>query len=71
MDPRSCYKSEEVKGGECSSRDASKTSKSTAFEIKLNGFKIAESVAYKYLGVMMDKSLTYAEHIEKTLEKAS
>ena len=48
-----------------------KTSKSTAFEVKLNGLKIAESAAYKYLGVMMDKSLTYAEHFEKTLKKAS
>ena len=48
-----------------------KTSKSTAFEIKFNGLKIAESAAYKYLGVMMDKSLTYAEHIDNTPKKAS
>ena len=47
-----------------------KTSKSAAFEVKLDGLKIAESAAYKYLGVVMDKSLTYAEHIEKTLKKA-
>ena len=48
-----------------------KISKSTAFEVKLNGLKIAESTAYKYLGVMIDKSLSYTEHIEKTLKNAS
>ena len=52
-------------------RTHQKTSKSAAFEVKLNGLKIAESAAYKYLGVVMDKSLTYAEHIKKTLKKAS
>lgn len=31
----------------------------------------SESAAYKYLGVIMNKSLTYAEHIEKTLKKTS
>ena len=36
-----------------------------------NGLRIAESAAYNYLRLMMDKSLTYADHIKKTLKEAS
>ena len=38
--------------------------------ITINETKIIQSDTYKYLGVLMDKNLTYADHLEKTAKKA-
>ena len=43
----------------------------SGFEVKLKGMKITVSTFYNYLGVIMDKSLSYKEHIEKVLKKAN
>ena len=39
------------------------------FEVKLHGMNITLSTSYNYLGVLMDKSLSYKEHIKKVLKK--
>ena len=43
----------------------------SGFEVKLHGVKITVSTSYNYLGVLMNKSLPYKEHIEKVLKKAN
>ena len=39
------------------------------FEVKLHGLNITVSMSYNYLGVLMDKSLSYKEYTEKVLKK--
>lgn len=48
-----------------------RTSKSKSMEIQMNGQKITESQTYEYLGVIMDKGLTLAKHMERIFKKAS
>ena len=48
-----------------------KISSASGFEVKLHGMKITVSTSYNYLGILMDKSLSYKEHIEKVLKKAN
>ena len=48
-----------------------RTSKSKPMEIKINNTKIAESKEYEYLGVKLDKNLTFSDHFEKTIKKAT
>ena len=36
----------------------------------INETKVTQSDAYKYLGMLMEKNLTYAYHLEKTAKKA-
>ena len=48
-----------------------RTSKSKPMEIKINNTKITESKEYEYLGVKMDKNLTFSDHFEKTIKKAT
>ena len=43
----------------------------SGFEVMLHGMKMTVSTFYNYLGVLMDKSLLYKEHIEKVLKKAN
>ena len=40
-------------------------------EVKINQTKITESDVYEYLGVKMDKNLTFSYHLEKTVRKAT
>ena len=40
-------------------------------EIKINQTKITKSDVYEYLGVKMDKNLTFCDHLEKTVKKAT
>ena len=48
-----------------------RTSGSKPMEIKINKTKIAESDVYEYLGVNMDQNLTFSDHLEKTIKKAT
>ena len=41
------------------------------FVTKLQGMKITVSTFYKYLAVIMDRSLSYKEHNEKGLQRAN
>ena len=41
----------------------------TEFVAMLQGMKMTVPTFYNYLGVTMDKSLSYKEHIEKVLKK--
>ena len=43
----------------------------SGFEVRLHGMKITVSTFYNCLGVIMDKSLSYKEHIETVLKKAN
>ena len=43
----------------------------SGFEVKLQGMKITVSTFYNYLGVIMDKSLSHKEHIEKVQKEAN
>ena len=45
--------------------------KSSKLVIDINGQIINETEMYEYLGVMMDKSLTYTTQIEQVYKKAS
>ena len=40
-------------------------------EVQINQTKITESDAYEYLRVKMDKNLTFSDHLEKTVKKAT
>ena len=40
-------------------------------EVQINQTKITESDVYEYLGVKMDKNLTFSDHLEKTIKKAT
>ena len=48
-----------------------KTSRSSKLDLKINGTQITKSKGYEYLGVYMDKNLSYCEYLNKTLKKAS
>ena len=48
-----------------------KTSRSSKLDLKINGTQKTESNGYEYLGVYMDKNLSYREYLKKTLKKAS
>ena len=48
-----------------------KTSGSKPMEIKINQTKIMQSDVYEYLGAKMDKNLTFCDHLEKTVKKAT
>ena len=48
-----------------------RTSGCKPLEIKINQTKITESDVYEYLGVKMDKNLTFSDHLEKTINKAT
>ena len=48
-----------------------RTSGSKPMEVKINHSKITESDVYEYLGVKMDKNLTFSDHLEKTIKKAT
>ena len=48
-----------------------KMSSVSGFEVKLHGMKITVSTSYNYLGILMHKSLSYEEHIEKVLKRAN
>ena len=51
--------------------DTLKTSSVSALVVKLQGMKLTVSTFYNYLGVIMDKSLSYKEHIGKVLKKSN
>ena len=40
-------------------------------EVQINQTKITESDAYEYLRVKMDTNLTFSDHLEKTVKKAT
>ena len=48
-----------------------RTSGSKPMEVKINHSKITESDVYEYLGVKMDKNLTFSDYLEKTIKKAT
>ena len=48
-----------------------RTSRSKPMKVKINQTKITESDVYEYLGVKMDKNLTFSDHLEKTAKKAT
>lgn len=48
-----------------------KTSRIANFDIKMNGIQINEFNVDKYLGVTMEKSWNYLEHLNETLKKAA
>ena len=48
-----------------------RTSQSKPMEVKINQTKITESDVYEYLGVKMDKNLTFTDHLEMTAKKAT
>ena len=48
-----------------------KTSRSSKLDLEINGAQITESNGYEYLGIYMDKNLSYREYLKKTLKKAS
>ena len=48
-----------------------RTSKSTPLEIKMNGQSITESKSYEYLGVTLDNTLNFIDHLEKIFKKIS
>ena len=48
-----------------------KTSRSSKLDLKIHGTQITESNGYEYLGVYMDKNLSFHEYLNKTLKKAS
>ena len=48
-----------------------RTSGFKPMEVKINQTKITESDVYEYLGVKMDKNLTFSDHLEKTIKKAT
>ena len=50
---------------------AQRLAKSSELVIDINGQIINETETYEYLGVMMDKSLTYTTQIERVYKKAS
>ena len=43
----------------------------SGFEVKLHGMKISVLTFYSYLGVIIDKSLSYKERIENVLKKVN
>ena len=53
------------------SQKLSKVSDIGPLNITVNGSKINESATYKYLGVTLDKNLTFSEHLLSTFRKAS
>ena len=53
------------------SQKLSKVSDIGPLNITVNGSKINESATYKYLGVTLDKNLTFSEHLSSTFRKAS
>ena len=48
-----------------------KIKKSTEVKIVFNNSTVTETRTYKYLGVLFDKSLNYAAHLDKVYKKAS
>ena len=48
-----------------------RTSRSKPMEVKINQTKITESDVYEYLGVKMDKNLTFSDHLKKTVKQAT
>ena len=48
-----------------------KTAESKPKEIIMNQTKIIVSDVYKYLGVKMNRSLTFNEHLERNIKRAS
>ena len=47
-----------------------RTLKSKPFETKINQTKFMESDVYEYLGVKMDKNMTFSDHLEKKDKKS-
>ena len=62
-------KTESVKFG--TSQELTKVRDTGPLNFIVNGLKINESATYKYLGVTLDKNLTFTEHLSKTFKKAS
>ena len=40
-------------------------------EISMNQTKIMVSEVYKYLGVKIDRNLTFSDHLDRTMKRAS